>query len=210
MAERKNDWGPRARAAWKVLTGRQHGAVALPPVPDAGAAVSAGAAGADLRPRVAGLELDLRERDAELARVRVEYARRQAQAERELGAAAAAGLDALARQLAPLLSQLATMQALAEAARPLRVEDTLKLFAKVEHVLTAAGLERIGSVGQNTPFDTRLHQRMSGADVHDNAAVTVRFVGYRLGETVLLKAMVSRHEAAAGAPRQPPAEGSGT
>jgi molecular chaperone GrpE (heat shock protein) len=51
-------------------------------------------------------------------------------------------------------------------------------------------------VGGQVPFDTRLHQRLSGADVQDDSVVAVRFVGYRLGETIVLKALVSRAGAA--------------
>lgn len=151
---------------------------------------------ADPRNRIAALELDLRGRDAELARVREEYERLREHAERERAGAAGAGFDALARRLAPLLSQLATMQALAEGERPLRAEDVLKLFGKIERVLAETGLARIGAVGEQAAFDTRVHQRMSGADVRDGDPVTLRFVGYRLGERILVRAMVSRSGAA--------------
>lgn len=147
---------------------------------------------ADPRSRIAALEMDLRDRDAEIGRLRQEYDRLRKQADREQAEAAAGGFEALARKLAPLLSQLATMQALAAAGRALRAEDILTLFGKVEQRLTEAGLTRVGTVGAEEPFDTRHHQRMSGADVRDGDPITVRFVGYRLGEKVLLKAMVSR------------------
>lgn len=192
MTSQYNDLSSRVGAAWRVLVG-SHGARAAPPAP------SPAVPAADPRNRTAGLELDLRERDAELARVRGEYERLRTQAETDRAAAAGAGLDALARRLAPLLSQLATIQALAEGGRSLRIDDVLKLFAKVERVLGEAGLTRIGAVGEQTRFDTRVHQRMSGADVDDGNPVSVRFVGYRLGETILLKAMVSRAGAASEA-----------
>lgn len=163
----------RLAAAWQVLRG---------------AAADAG----DPRIRIAALELDLREREAELERVRAEYARLGGQAERDRAGAASEGLADLAKRLAPLLSQLATMESLAAAGRELRAPDILKLFGKVEAVLAEAGLSRIGTVGEQAPFDTRLHQRLSGLDVDDGQPVTVRFVGYRLRETILLKAMVSR------------------
>ena len=170
----------RLAAAWQALRGA--------PGRDPG----------DPRVRIAALELDVQARDAELERVRGEYARLGGQAERDRAGAAAVGVGDLARHLAPLLSQLATMQALAAGGREVRMQDMLKLFGKVESVLAGAGLVRIGTVGEQVPFDTRLHQRLSGADVADDAAVAVRFVGYRLGETILLKALVSR----AGAPAE--------
>lgn len=152
----------RLAAAWQALRGA--------PVPEPG----------DPRARIAAVELDLRDRDAELERLRAEYDRLGGQAARDRAGAAAVGLGALVRHLAPLLSQLATMQSLAESGREVRVQDILKLFGKVQSVLAGAGLARIGTVGEQVPFDTRLHQ----------------LVGYRLGEAILLKAMVSRARAA--------------
>jgi len=75
-----------------------------------------------------------------------------------------------------------------------RIEDLLKLFGKIEGVLAEVGLARIGAVGEAVAFDTHLHQRMSGDAVKDKDLVTIRFVGYRLGETALLRAMVSRRD----------------
>ena len=94
------------------------------------------------------------------------------------------------------LSQLATMQALTANGRPVRADDVLKLFGKLEALLAEAGLVRIGTVGEEVPFDTRVHQRMSGADVREGQPVAVRFVGYRLRDSILCKAMVSRAGAA--------------
>lgn len=177
-----SSWTARARTAWDLLRKGE-----APPEE----------AAADPRTRIAALEMDLRDRDEEIRRLRQEYGLQQEQAERQQATAAAVGFEALARRLAPLLSQLATMQALAEAGRTLRAEDVLKLFGKIEPVLAEAGLVRVGEVGAEEPFDTRRHQRMSGADLDDGDLVTVRFVGYRLGETNLLKAMVSRQDGAA-------------
>ncbi len=147
--------------------------------------------------RAGALELDLRERDSEIRRLRQEYDLFARQAQRGQAGAAEAAVDALARSLAPLFSQLATMQALADSGRAVRAEDVLKLFGKVEAGLRESGLERIGTVGDICRFDARLHQRMSGADVADGDDVVVRFVGYRRRDNILLKAMVSRKGAAA-------------
>lgn len=147
--------------------------------------------------RAAALELDLRERDGIIGRLRQEYERFAQQAQREQAGAAVSCVDVLARSLAPQFSQLATMQALADSGRAVRAEDVLKLFGKVEAAMRESGLDRIGTVGATCAFDARLHQRLSGADVADGDAVVVRFIGYRLREEVLLKAMVSRQGTAA-------------
>lgn len=156
----------------------------------------AGSAPEDLRNRVASLELDLRQKDDEIAALREEYERLRQQVERERGSAASAGFDALARRLAPLLAQLATMESMAGGERAPRLEDVFKLFDMLEKALAEGGLARIGTVGEEAVFDTRWHQRIGGAEVDDGDRTRVRFVGYRMGENVLLKAMVSR--AAAG------------
>lgn len=158
--------------------------------------VLAGNAPEDLRNHVASLELDLRQKDDEIGALREEYERLRQQEKRELDSAVNAGFDALARRLAPLLSQLATMESMAGGERAPRLEDVLKLFDMQEKVLADGGLVRIGAVGEETAFDTRWHQRIGGAEVDDGDMIRVRFIGYRMGENVLLKAMVSR--AAAG------------
>lgn len=152
----------------------------------------AGHAPEDLRNRVASLELDLRQKDEEIAALREEYERLREQGIRERDSAARAGFGALARRLAPLLAQLATMESLAGGERAPRLEDVFKLFDMLEKVLAEDGLVRIGAVGEETSFDARWHQRIGGAEVDDGDRIRVRFVGYRMGENVLLKAMVSR------------------
>lgn len=146
----------------------------------------------DLRNRVASLELDLRQKDDEIAALREEYERLRQQGERERASAANAGFDTLARRLAPLLAQLATMEAMSGGERAPRLEDVFKLLGMLEKALAEGELTRIGTVGEEAVFDTRWHQRMSGAEVDDGDRIRVRFIGYRMGENVLLKAMVSR------------------
>jgi molecular chaperone GrpE (heat shock protein) len=141
---------------------------------------------------LARLRLDMRAREAEVVKLREEFARQEQQA---AGAARAAGHEAVAgllRVLAPTLSQLATLRQMAEAGREVRASDALKLCAKLERALEEHGLERIGEVGLETMFDPALHQRMSGGDVRDGDRVRVRFVGYRFRGETPVKALVSR------------------
>lgn len=160
--------------------------------------VLAGNAPEDLRNRVASLELDLRQKGDEIGALREEYERLRQQGKQDRDSAANAGFDALARRLAPLLSQLATMEAMAGGERAPRLEDVFKLFDMLERVLAEGGLERIGAVGEVTAFDMRWHQHMGGGEVDDGDMIRVRFTGYRLGEAVLLKAMVSRAPSVVG------------
>jgi molecular chaperone GrpE len=151
-------------------------------------------AGGSLASRLAGLQLDLHERDEQIARLRQEFALQERQAEQEAGRAAEGGLHALARAAAPLLSQLSTLRAMAEAGREVRAADVLKLAEKIKAVFVEAGLEPLGRNGEVCPFDSRFHQRLSGGDVQEGDPVRIRFEGYRLGDMVLTKAMVSREE----------------
>ena len=138
--------------------------------------------------------MDLEDRDQKIARMRQEFEQLQSRAASDRAGAGSAELAALAKRLAPLLSQLPTLRALHESGKEVRTADLFTLFAKLEKLLAETGLTPVGAVGEICPFDPRYHQRMSGSDVGDGVPVRVRFVGYRFQEAVLLKAMVSRED----------------
>jgi len=126
-----------------------------------------------------------------------EYAALQAARGR---AAAGAGREQVERRfkkLACILSNLAVLAGAAEAGRDVASADLLALFHSIEKELNRAGLERIGAPGATSAFDASIHQRMSGGTVSAGTPVVVRAPGYRMGESVLLKAMVSAREEAA-------------
>ncbi|MBP7638302.1 MAG: hypothetical protein KBA18_10535 [Kiritimatiellae bacterium] len=144
--------------------------------------------------RVASLEMDLRERDERIRKMQAEHGHLETARQR---AETDAGADALARlfkRLAGPLSNLATLEALARSGRPVDAADLLGLFDGVVKELRRAGLEQVGAVGEEAGFDAAAHQRMSGGTVHQGAPIVVEIPGYRLGETVLLKAMVRSKE----------------
>ena len=170
MSKQPTPWLARAKLAWRVAQNTS---------------------GSDLATRVAVLEMDLQDRDREIQRLRQEYGLQQQQSEQRTSEAASLGLEALVRKLAPLFSQLSTMQAIQAEGRPLRVEDVLKLFGKVEQPFKEQGLEIIGAAGEETAFDSRRHQQMSGQGLEEGDRVKIRFPGYQLNGTLLLKAMVS-------------------
>ncbi len=148
--------------------------------------------------RLAGLEMDLRERDERIALMREEYAL----LERERDAVgAAAGEEQLTRLFRKLSAPLATLSTVSHAARegqPVEVRDLADLVAGVEKALAGFGLEAIGQAGAELEFDTALHQRMSGGTPNGGDRVRVRLPGYRHGMVVLQKAMVSGREDAEG------------
>lgn len=143
---------------------------------------------------LARVRIELEEARREIGQLREEYARRERQAAADIERAGSEALLRLARRVGPLLSQFATMRALAAEGREVRREDLLTMAGKLEAAFSETGISSVGVVGAETAFDPKLHQRMSGGDVSDGDPVRVRFVGYKCGETVVTKAMVSRKE----------------
>jgi molecular chaperone GrpE (heat shock protein) len=127
-----------------------------------------------------------------------EYATLNADKTRAAASAGQAEIENVLKRLAGPLSNLAALDALAAAGKAVEAADVLALARGVEKELARVGLERVGVVGESLPFDAALHQRMSGGEVHGGTPVVVRIPGYRLGRTVLLKAMVSTKEAPGG------------
>ena len=134
----------------------------------------------------------LLEKEREVATLKAEYARLQGAASADAAAATRENVKDAFKRVAPPLSQLAAMRAAAETGAAVRPEDVLKLVKAVETALVRAGLEPVGGVGQEAAFSARLHQRLSGGDVRDGDKVRVEFPGYRIGEDVVLKALVTR------------------
>jgi len=173
--------GARLKAAWAVLAG-----------PTDLAREAKREESSDSAAELARVRLALERKDEEIAQLRKEYELREHAAKKETASAGGAALGALMKKLAPTLSQLATLRHMGGQGREIRVQDVLKLTAKLEDALRAQGLEPIGEVGAETEFDPALHQRMSGGDVRDGTPVRVRFPGYRFAGDTPLKAMVRR------------------
>lgn len=175
--------GHRLARAWRALRGKDAGE----------AATRAGDPGGP-EAALARYRLERDDLRRETERLREEFASLERRSAAELEAARRDAVLRLARRVGPLLSQFATMRALASEGREVRREDLLTMAGKLEAAFADAGIAPIGEVGAEAPFDPRLHQRMSGGDVSDGDSVRVRFVGYVCGETVVTKAMVSRKE----------------
>ena len=144
--------------------------------------------------RVATLEMDVKERDERIERLQREFALERRRAETASSGAVDAGIEELARKAAGLFANLRAMCARHERGDEVRAGDVLKVAARIETLFAERGLEPLGEVDAEVPFDSRLHQRMSGGDVSDGDPVRVRFVGYRFSGKIVAKAMVSRTE----------------
>lgn len=151
---------------------------------------------AEWRARQASLEMDLREREDRIAAMQREYAAIEAAGRRAAADGGREQLEQLMKKLAPSLANLATLIALAGGGRQIEVTDLIAVCRNLEKQLKAAGLEPVGEVGEETAFETAVHQRMSGGTVSLGTPVTVQMPGYRFAGTVLLKAMVTAREKA--------------
>lgn len=149
---------------------------------------------AELRAQLASLRLDLAERNQRIEAMQREYAVLQSAKDRAAGDSGQEQLERLFKRLAGTLSNLAALADLGKQGREISAADLLSLFEGLEKELAHAGLERVGVTGETTVFDTALHQRMSGGAVHAGTRIVIRVPGYRHGEKILLKAMVSTRE----------------
>lgn len=136
----------------------------------------------------------LHDRDERIAQMRTEYEQLLASKERAVAAAGQEHLERLFKRLAGPLTNLTALAGLAESGREVEIGDLIRLVRSVEKELAKAGLEPIGRVGEHAEFDVATHQRMSGGAVHAGTPVVVQLPGFRLGEKVLVKAMVSARE----------------
>ena len=149
---------------------------------------------AECQARGASLEMDLAERDQQIKQMRSEYAALELAKQRASAGAGQELLEKLFKKLSGSLANLMALAAMAEAGREVEVTDLTQLIRGLEKELARAGLEAIGRPGEKTTFETAWHQRMSGGAVQSGIPVTIHLPGYRLGDKVLLKAMVSTRE----------------
>ncbi len=135
----------------------------------------------------------LDEKDAELTRLRGEYAAlRQEGADTAAEAARMERLE-LFRRLQPVLVQLPTAYAALAAGADLSAADFAALLAPLEEAFADLGFERIGEAGRGAAFDPRLHRAVGqgAAGLRPDEQVRVRYVGYRIGGEIVCKAEVT-------------------
>ena len=156
--------------------------------------LSANASAEELRARIASLQLDLKSREEQIERMKREYASMEVARDRAASAGGQEELEKLLRKLCGPMSNLVVLAAAVRAGKDVAAKDMAALVADVEKQLAAAGLHIIGTPGEASAFDVALHQRMSGGNVHSGTPVVVRIPGYKLGEKVLQKALVTAKE----------------
>ncbi|OKH36242.1 hypothetical protein NIES2119_18250 [[Phormidium ambiguum] IAM M-71] len=94
-------------------------------------------------------------------------------------------------QLQTLLACYSSAKALAQASPEMPTESIVSLFAPLDNLLRSWGIEPIGKVSEQVPYNPQLHQPDTD-DLIEGESVFIKFVGYRDGSRILCPAQVSR------------------
>lgn len=133
----------------------------------------------------------LESEQALVAELRQAYARLESEGEVQVARARQDQALALYQTLEPLLTQLPVVRHAVGEGREVAAADLLALLGPLDLALGELGLAPIGRVGETLPFDPQTHQLARGPVPDPGEPVTVRHVGYRLGEQLLRRARVS-------------------
>ena len=124
--------------------------------------------------------------EAKAAAVSREADREAAGREREQTEAVEAAQRALFEALRPLLLSLPTARKAIAANPDLLAGDMIGMFAPVDDFIRVLGLTVIGTVGEETPYDSARHD--CPALIEPGTPVIVVTVGYAKGEQIWVKA----------------------
>ncbi|MEM9569062.1 MAG: hypothetical protein AAF974_12225 [Cyanobacteria bacterium P01_E01_bin.34] len=91
--------------------------------------------------------------------------------------------------LEPLLRQLPTA-AYAVHNHNLPASHLLKVLKPLESLLEKWNVVQLGAVGEVVPFDPSWQSSLTDAELKHDTPVSIRYVGYRIGKRIWLKAQV--------------------
>ena len=143
--------------------------------------------GAEAR-AVAALRVEITDRDEEIARLRKEYALLRERSKAEVERAGNEAVEAIVSQCAEPLVTLSAMQARYAEKGDLNSADLLQVASSFRKILAERGLEQIGAVGREQPYDPALHQMLDGTRPRPGEAVLIRFAGFRFNGKLITKA----------------------
>jgi transcriptional regulator with XRE-family HTH domain len=130
------------------------------------------------------------ENSAPLTSLKEEYRQLQQQLERQREFLNQEFQQASLQILESWLLQWPTAEAAVEKNPQLPAERLLPLVKPVEKLIQQWGLEAVGFVGEELPYDPQWHELMKGTAEAGNT-VKVRYVGYKQGDKLLYRAKVS-------------------
>ncbi len=137
---------------------------------------------------VAELHRELDDRREEIVRLRKEYALLQEQRRGQAGRAADEAVESMVQQFAAPLANLGAMQARHREQGALNLNDILHVVASFEKILAERGMQQIGQVGEELPYDPALHQMLDSSLPLPGQQVRIRFVGCRFKGKIIAKA----------------------
>ncbi len=144
---------------------------------------------------MAGLRLELLERDKEIARLKKEYAVQLERSKTLFERAGQEAVEGFLHECAAPLSTLSAMQVRHAEKGDLNLSDLLQVALSFRKILEKRGVEQIGTVGEQQPFDPALHKMLDGTCPQPGVAVLIRFAGCRFNGRIIAKAQagIVRH-----------------
>jgi len=109
---------------------------------------------------IAVLRRELAERNEEIAKLRKEYTLLRQKSGEQAERAAAEAIEGIMRQFAAPLANLGAMHARQREQGDLNPSDIFQAAASFENILAEKGLQQIGKVGEEQPYDPALHQML--------------------------------------------------
>lgn len=144
-----------------------------------------------IKSKIGALELDIKEKEEEIAAIKKEYDILKNDTKQAIEGTNTKAFERVYKELTNPLSQLLAMKRFIESGRDLATEDIFKVVDQIITGIQGQGVKMIGNTGKTVCFDSSLHQPAGTEGIMEGDEVQIRFVGFRLGETILKKAMVS-------------------
>jgi molecular chaperone GrpE (heat shock protein)/DNA-binding Xre family transcriptional regulator len=144
----------------------------------------------DLMPAADTTLASLAARTRELEVLRGEYQHLQKRQEQQREQLTQEFQQASLSAIEPFLLQWPTAEAAAKKKPQLGAVKILPLVKPIMELIKRWGIEPIGTVAEQTPYNPQIHQVMEGV-ANPGDLVQVRYLGYRQGEKILYRAKVS-------------------
>jgi hypothetical protein len=95
------------------------------------------------------------------------------------------------QEIQMLLTQYPSVRRMVESKPDLPARNLVAMLTALDNLMKFWGYQQIGSPWESVAYDPQLHQGDCG-DMQPEESVYIRFVGYRIGDRILVPAKVSR------------------